>query len=90
MWFGSTLIVLTFLLIGVYTQYWHFLIVIGILGGMRTSFIFIAPVASVSYFFSRQHGAATSLALSGGSIGGVLFPLVLEELKDRICFRPSD
>lgn len=86
MWFGSILVVLTFVLMGFCTQYWHFIVVIGILGGMGTSFIFIVPVASIGHFFCRRRGAATGLALSGGSIGGVIFPLVLENLAPKIGF----
>ncbi|KAJ5116874.1 hypothetical protein N7456_001222 [Penicillium angulare] len=86
MWTGSTLIVLTFVLMGFCQQYWHFLVVIGILGGMGTSFIFIVPVASIGHFFCRRRGAATGLALGGGSVGGVIFPLVLENLAPKIGF----
>lgn len=86
MWLGSALVVLTLVLVGFCTEYWHFLIVIGILGGMGTSFIFIVPVASIGHFFCRRRGAATGLALSGGSLGGVIFPLVLENLAPKIGF----
>jgi MFS family permease len=86
MWIGSSLLVLTFILMGFCQEYWHFLIVIGILGGMGTSFIFIVPVASIGHFFFKRRGAATGLALAGGSIGGVIFPLVLEYLAPEIGF----
>ncbi|KAJ6022740.1 uncharacterized protein N7446_013092 [Penicillium canescens] len=86
MWLGSSLLVLAFVLMGFCSEYWHFLIVIGILGGMGTSFIFIVPVASIGHFFIKRRGAATGLALAGGSIGGVIFPLVLENLAPRIGF----
>ena len=83
---GSILIILTLILVGFCRAYWHFLIVIGILGGTGTSFIFIVPVASIGHYFYRRRGAATGLALSGGSIGGVIFPLVLEYLAPQIGF----
>lgn len=86
MFIGSSLLIVTFVLLGFCTQYWHFLVVIGLLGGMGTSFIFIVPVASIGHFFCRRRGAATGLALSGGSIGGVIFPLVLENLAPKIGF----
>lgn len=86
MWIGSILLVLTFILMGFCTEYWHFLIVIGVLGGMGTSFIFIVPVASIGHFFFKRRGAATGLALAGGSIGGVIFPLVLQNLAPKIGF----
>lgn len=83
---GSALLIITFVCMGFCTLYWHFLVVIGILGGMGTSFIFIVPVASIGHYFCRRRGAATGLALSGGSVGGVIFPLVLEILAPRIGF----
>lgn len=86
MFIGSGLIVLTFVLMGFCSVYWHFLVVIGIIGGMGTSFIFIVPVASIGHFFHRRRGAATGLALSGGSIGGVVFPLILENLAPKLGF----
>ncbi|KAJ5384242.1 hypothetical protein N7517_002153 [Penicillium concentricum] len=86
MWIGSGLLVLTFILMGFCEEYWHFLVVIGILGGVGTSFIFIVPVASIGHFFVKRRGAATGLALAGGSIGGVIFPLVLLYLAPQIGF----
>ncbi|KAF3017241.1 hypothetical protein E8E15_002354 [Penicillium rubens] len=86
MWIGSSLLVLTFILMGFCQEYWQFLIVIGILGGTGTSFIFIVPVASIGHFFIKRRGAATGLALAGGSIGGVIFPLVLLYLAPQIGF----
>lgn len=87
MWFESRWIVLTLISVGICSEYWHFLVVIGISGRMGTSFIFIVPVASIGHYFHRRRGAATGLALSGGSIGGVVFPLVvLENLAPKIGF----
>ncbi|KAH8433459.1 MCT family MFS transporter [Aspergillus melleus] len=86
MWTGSALLILTFILLGFCSKYWHFIVVMGIVGGMGTSFIFIVPVASVGHFFLRRRGAATGLAMCGGSVGGVIFPLVLENLSPRLGF----
>ncbi|KAK6814218.1 Major Facilitator Superfamily protein [Aspergillus parasiticus SU-1] len=83
---GSILLILTLVLVGFCQEYWHFLVVIGIIGGVGTSFIFIVPVATIGHFFSVRRGGATGLAMSGGSIGGVIFPLVLEYLGPRIGF----
>ncbi|KAJ6152330.1 hypothetical protein N7497_006649 [Penicillium chrysogenum] len=67
MWIGSSLLVLTFILMGFCQEYWQFLIVIGILGGT-------APRRS-----NRSR-------IGGGSIGGVIFPLVLLYLAPQIGF----
>lgn len=85
-WIGSGLLVLMFILLGFCRLYWHFFVVLGVLGGIGTSFIFIVPVASIGRFFLRRRGAATGLAMTGGSIGGVIFPIMLEKLGPRIGF----
>lgn len=86
MWTGSALLVLMFVLLGFCQAYWHFFVVLGVLGGIGTSFIFVVPVASIGHFFLRRRGAATGLAMAGGSVGGVIFPIMLEQLGPRIGF----
>ncbi|KAE8148342.1 major facilitator superfamily domain-containing protein [Aspergillus avenaceus] len=83
---GSTLLVLVFVLLGFCHAYWHFVVVLGLLAGLGTSFIFIVPVATIGHYFCVRRGAATGLAMSAGSIGGVIFPLVLENLAPTLGF----
>ncbi|KAJ5416348.1 hypothetical protein N7491_011383, partial [Penicillium cf. griseofulvum] len=86
LWIGSALLVIMFIALGFCEKYWHFFVVLGVLGGIGTSFIFIVPVASIGHFFLRRRGAATGLAMAGGSIGGVIFPIMLEKLAPKIGF----
>jgi len=68
------------------TQYWHFMLTYGVLCGLGTSLIFTPAVASVAHFFARRRGLATGLAATGGSVGGVIFPLMLPALFNSIGF----
>lgn len=52
----------------------------GILGGIGTSFIFTPAVASIGHWFKAKRANATGIAAAGGSVGGVVFPLMLEKL----------
>lgn len=72
------------LLMGICTQYWHFMLTIGILAGIGTSLIFTPAVSSIGHFFLVKRGSATGLAATGGSIGGIVFPLMLQRLFPRI------
>ncbi|KAL9094073.1 MAG: hypothetical protein Q9165_003743 [Trypethelium subeluteriae] len=83
---GSALIVASMLLLGLCTAFWHFLVVFGVLGGAGTSLIFTPAFASIGHFFLRKRGAATGLAAAGGSLGGVIFPLMLQRLFPRVGF----
>ncbi|EXJ76860.1 hypothetical protein A1O3_10505 [Capronia epimyces CBS 606.96] len=81
---GSVLMLATHLLMGICHQYWQFLIVIGIVGGLGTSLVFTPSVASLGHFFFRKRGQTTGLAAAGGSLGGIVFPLALQALFPKI------
>ncbi|KAI4138991.1 MAG: hypothetical protein LQ341_004413 [Variospora aurantia] len=67
-------------------EYWHFLLTFSILGGVGTSLIFTPAVGAIAHFFSRRRGAATGIAATGGSFGGIIFPLALQSLFPRLGF----
>ncbi|KAL9600812.1 MAG: hypothetical protein Q9219_002950 [cf. Caloplaca sp. 3 TL-2023] len=68
------------------TEYWHFILTFSILCGTGTSLIFTPAVGAITHFFSRHRGAATGLAATGGSFGGIIFPLALQSLFPRLGF----
>lgn len=43
-------------------------------------------MGAIAHFFSRRRGAATGLAATGGSFGGIIFPLALEALFPKVGF----
>lgn len=83
---GSILIIVQMVAIGFCTQYWHFMLVIGVAGGMGASLILTPAISAVSHFFLEKRGVATGIAATGGSVGGVLFPLVLQSLFPKVGF----
>lgn len=68
-------------------EYWHFILTFSILGGVGTSLIFTPAVSSISHFFLTSRAAATGLATTGGSIGGIVFPLMLQRLFPILGYR---
>lgn len=66
------------------TEYWHFMIVFGILGGIGTSLIFTPAVSALGHWFMVKRANATGIAAAGGSVGGVCFPLMLQSLFPKI------
>jgi MFS family permease len=52
----------------------------GVLGGVGTSLIFTPAVSSISHWFLVRRGNATGIAATGGAVGGVIFPLMLQNL----------
>lgn len=83
---GSILIIAMMVSIGFCTQYWHFMLSVGLAGGVGSSLIFTPAISAVGHFFNEKRGIATGLAATGGSVGGVIFPLVLQDLFPKIGF----
>ncbi len=67
-------------------EFWHFILTFSILGGVGTSLIFTPAVGAIAHFFCHRRGAATGLAATGGSFGGIIFPLALEALFPKVGF----
>ena len=83
---GSILLVVTTIALSFCTEYWHFMLVLGLVGGFGTSLVFTPSIASVGHWFSDRRGLATGVAASGGSFGGIVFPLALQKLFPEVGF----
>ncbi|KAL2812853.1 major facilitator superfamily domain-containing protein [Aspergillus granulosus] len=81
---GSVLVMVMVVTMGFCTQYWHFILSIGVAGGLGTSMIFTPAVSAIGHYFNERRGVATGIAATGGSVGGVAFPLILESLFPKI------
>lgn len=81
---GSILIILATFLLGECTAYWHFILVFGVLAGVGTALIFTPTIAAVGHFFYEKRGNATGVAAMGGAIGGIVFPLMLQDLFPKV------
>ena len=44
-------------------------------------------MAAIAHFFCKKRGIATGLAATGGSVGGICFPLMLQRLFPQIGFQ---
>lgn len=65
-------------------EYWQFLLAFGLLSGLASSLLFTPSIAAVGHFFHARRGFATGVASTAGSLGGVIFPLMLQSLFTRV------
>ncbi|PNH33120.1 hypothetical protein BJF96_g3809 [Verticillium dahliae] len=72
------------MLLSICTDYWHFMLAFGVLNGLGASLLFTPSIAAVGHWFKERRGLATGVASSGGSIGGIVFPLALNGLLGRL------
>jgi MFS family permease len=81
---GAVLTLLCLFLLGICTQYWHFIIVLGVIGGFGTALIFTPTIAAIGHFFNKKRGTATGIASCGGALGGIVFPLLQQALFGKV------
>jgi MFS family permease len=67
-------------------EYYQFLLSFGIFGGLSSSLLFTPSVSTIGHWFRRGRALATGIAFTGGSVGGVIFPLVVLYLAPTIGF----
>ncbi|KLJ07674.1 hypothetical protein EMPG_16855 [Blastomyces silverae] len=83
---GAVMVMLSMILVGFCEEYWHFMVVWGVIGGIAVSLVFTPAVASPGHFFYRLRGRATGIAATGGSVGGIVYPLMMQDLLPRVGF----
>ena len=69
-----------------FAAYWHFILTFSILCGLGTSLLFTPAVSAIAHFFYAQRGTFTGFATTGGSIGGIVFPLALQRLFPTVGY----
>ena len=75
---------LPILLTPLFLGYWHFILSFGFLNGLGLALLFTPSIAVVGHYFKRRRGLATGIASTGGGIGGICIPLMLQSLFERV------
>ncbi|KAH8671412.1 major facilitator superfamily domain-containing protein [Xylariales sp. PMI_506] len=83
---GSSLQLLSIFMTSISSTYWQLFLAQGLCQGLGNGLIFAPTVAHVATYFSRRRSLAISTAASGAATGGVVFPLIAQQLLPRIGF----
>ncbi|KAK8123410.1 major facilitator superfamily domain-containing protein [Apiospora kogelbergensis] len=67
---GSVGYLLMVFLLAECTQFWHFLLCCGVLGGTSGAALTTTPLAVVAHWFNRRRGFAQGVVMIGSSFGG--------------------
>lgn len=66
------------------TKYWQLILSQGICVGLAAGCLFVPSVAILPQYFRRKRGLANGLAASGSSIGGVIYPIMFDQLQKKV------
>ena len=83
---AGTLLVFGFMMLSLCTTYYQIMLSQGVLMGLCSGLLYIPSVALIPVYFKKRRGLALGLAVGGGSVGGIVYPLVFRNLLDSVGF----
>lgn len=83
---GSSLQIFAIFMTSISSRYWQLFIAQGICKGLGDGLIFCPTVALVATYFSKRRASAMACAASGGATGGMIFPLIAQQLLPKVGF----
>ncbi|WZH47555.1 Monocarboxylate transporter [Fusarium acuminatum] len=83
---GGTLIATSLFLLSVSEEFYQIILSYSVVGGLGGALLNSPSYASIAHWFDVKRGLATGVAMTAGSIGGIIFPIVLQKLLPSIGF----
>ncbi|GAA5853637.1 hypothetical protein JCM5353_004829 [Sporobolomyces roseus] len=68
------------------TEYWQIFLAQGLACGLASGIAFLPAASSVSHWFKYRRATALGVLATGSSIGGVVYPIMLNRLFTQIGF----
>ena len=84
---GSFGVVFGHMMLSLCKTYGEVLLAQGFCVGIGAGCLFVPCVSVLPTYFSSRLGMALGLAVSGSSIGGIIYPIILDRLLDPLGFR---
>lgn len=83
---GSFLVVFGHMMLSLCRTFWQVLLAQSLCVGIGAGLLFVPSIAIISTHFTTKLPLAVGIAASGSSVGGVIYPILIRELQDKIGF----
>ncbi|KAH7148862.1 major facilitator superfamily domain-containing protein [Dactylonectria macrodidyma] len=83
---GAAICLLSYITASFSDQFYQLLIAQGFLFGIRNAMLYHPTAGAIAEWFDEHRGLALGLAVSGSSIGGILWPFVIGKLLPTVRF----
>ncbi|KAJ1325704.1 MFS transporter MCT family aspergillic acid transporter [Microdochium nivale] len=84
--FGTIVFIFSLMMTSLSTQYYQFILAQSILSSLGASAIFNASLNSIMTWFFKRRSMAMGIMASGSSTAGVILPIMLTKLSERLGF----
>jgi MFS family permease len=81
---GSVSYVVSLVCLAECKEYWQFMLTWGVLAGVASTMLTTVSISVVAHWFEVKRGQASGVTFIGSSVGGVLFPLALEPMLEKL------
>ncbi|CAG8171206.1 unnamed protein product [Penicillium olsonii] len=72
--------VLSPMMISLCEEFWEFMLAQGLLFGISMTLAYTPVLGVIGHYFKRRRAAAMGIVISGSSLGGVVWPIMLQKL----------
>lgn len=86
MFIGSVLIIIGLFLTANCSKVYQFVLAYGAIVGVGSSFLMSASLGAVAHWFNKKRATALGICSVGGSLGGIIWPLMLRSLYPKIGY----
>jgi MFS family permease len=83
---GSFLQVFGLVMASISTKYYQFLLSQGVCSALGVTAVSLSAIGCVSGWFNKKRGLAFGIMATGSSIGGIIFPILLNTLIDSVGY----
>ncbi|KAJ7080941.1 major facilitator superfamily domain-containing protein [Mycena belliarum] len=70
-------------------QYYQVFLAQAVASGLGQSLLFLPSLSIIGQHFKRRRAFATGVGVSGASLGGVIWPIILNQLRQRTSFESA-
>ncbi|KAH9919157.1 MFS general substrate transporter [Epithele typhae] len=83
---GTLILVFGTMMTSLSSQYYQFILAQGILVGVGIGAVFYPGLAAISTYFQKYRSTALGVALAGSGVGGVVWPIMYQQLFAHVGF----
>ncbi|KAI0671264.1 MFS general substrate transporter [Trametes maxima] len=83
---GSVVLVFSTMMISISSKYYQYVLAQGVLFGLGVGMLFYPSLSAISTHFNKYRGTALGIAMAGSGIGGVVYPIMFQQLFQRLGF----
>ncbi|KAG1758639.1 major facilitator superfamily domain-containing protein [Suillus occidentalis] len=83
---GTVIFTFSLMMTSLATKYYELILAQGIVFGIGFGLLFFPSMSATATHFTKNRATALGVAVAGSSVGGVVFPIMLQQLFNKVGF----